>query len=102
MTRSFLFVEETIKFYRVPLVSSTEHALTFYICTIGINARFSGDVPAFNAVVVSTVPAGSGLSSSAALEVATYTFLEALSGRRPERPEEKVVLVRVLAPSSDP
>lgn len=51
-----------------------------------------GDVPAFNAVIVSTVPAGAGLSSSAALEVATYTFLEALSGKKPEKPEEKVIV----------
>lgn len=33
-------------------------------------------VPAFNAVVVSNVPLGGGVSSSASLEVATYTFLE--------------------------
>lgn len=41
-------------------------------------------------MIVSTVPPGSGLSSSAALEVATYTFLEALSSRKPEKSEEKV------------
>uniref|UniRef100_A0A8C4QS56 Galactokinase 1 n=1 Tax=Eptatretus burgeri TaxID=7764 RepID=A0A8C4QS56_EPTBU len=35
-------------------------------------------VPGFHAVVVSTVPLGGGLSSSAALEVATYKFLEQL------------------------
>lgn len=51
----------------------------------------SGDVPAFNTVIVSTVPAGAGLSSSAALEVATYTFLETLSKKKPEKPEEKVI-----------
>jgi len=39
------------------------------------------------------VPAGAGLSSSAALEVATYTFLEALSGKTPEKPEEKVITI---------
>jgi len=52
-----------------------------------------GDVPAFNAVIVSTVPAGAGLSSSAALEVATYTFLETLSGKKPEKPEQKVIMI---------
>lgn len=35
-------------------------------------------VPGFNAVVVTNVPVGGGLSSSAALEVATLTFVEAL------------------------
>lgn len=49
-----------------------------------------GDVPSFNAVIVSSVPVGAGLSSSAALEVATYTFLEALTGIKSEKPEDKV------------
>ncbi|EHB10766.1 Galactokinase [Heterocephalus glaber] len=35
-------------------------------------------LPGFSAVVVSSVPLGSGLSSSASLEVATYTFLQQL------------------------
>lgn len=35
-------------------------------------------LPGFSAVVVSSVPLGGGLSSSAALEVATYTFLQQL------------------------
>jgi galactokinase len=34
----------------------------------------------FDALIVSTVPIGGGLSSSASLEVAFYTFLEALTG----------------------
>jgi galactokinase len=37
-------------------------------------------VPGFNAVIGSNVPPGGGLSSSAALEVATATLLEALTG----------------------
>ena len=44
--------------------------------------RFTGTGNAFNAVVHSSVPIGGGLSSSAALEVATHTFLEALEGRK--------------------
>lgn len=39
----------------------------------------NGDVPAFEAVINTSVPLGGGLSSSAALEVATYKFIEQLS-----------------------
>ncbi|XP_012283926.1 galactokinase-like [Orussus abietinus] len=45
----------------------------------GCVANFSCSLRGFKAVIVSTVPMGSGLSSSAALEVASYTFLEALT-----------------------
>ncbi|XP_004709346.1 galactokinase [Echinops telfairi] len=38
----------------------------------------AGPLPGFNAVVVSSVPLGGGLSSSASLEVAIYTFLHQL------------------------
>jgi galactokinase len=41
--------------------------------------------PVFDAVIDSTVPLGGGLSSSAALEVATATFLEQLSDRQLDR-----------------
>ena len=37
-------------------------------------------VPGFDAVIQSSVPLGGGLSSSAALEVATATLLEAITG----------------------
>lgn len=40
---------------------------------------YPGPVKGFDAVIVSAVPAGSGLSSSAALEVAVYTLLEELN-----------------------
>ncbi|KAB7495369.1 Galactokinase [Armadillidium nasatum] len=46
----------------------------------GVVANFHTHAPGFDAVVVSSVPLGGGLSSSAALEVATYTFLEAITG----------------------
>jgi len=36
-------------------------------------------LPGFKAVIASSVPLGGGLSSSASLEVAVYTFLEALT-----------------------
>ena len=42
-------------------------------------ANFHEKLPAFEAVIVTSVPLGGGVSSSASLEVATYTFLEALT-----------------------
>ena len=39
---------------------------------------FLEPVKGFDAVIVSSVPVGSGLSSSAAVEVATYQLLEEL------------------------
>ncbi|XP_078032988.1 galactokinase isoform X1 [Augochlora pura] len=57
----------------------------------GCLAYFFCDVPGFNAVIVSSVPVGAGLSSSAALEVATYTFLETLVGKQSNKPEDKVL-----------
>lgn len=39
-----------------------------------------GDTPAFEAVIVTSVPVGAGLSSSASLEVAMYTFFDAING----------------------
>lgn len=41
---------------------------------------FQGDVCSFDAVIVSSVPLGGGVSSSASIEVATYTYLEQLTG----------------------
>ncbi|XP_013781334.1 galactokinase-like [Limulus polyphemus] len=51
----------------------------------GVVANFNGQnsLCGFDAVVSSSVPVGGGLSSSAALEAATYTFLEALCGALP-------------------
>jgi galactokinase len=50
---------------------------------IGVVANFSAahQPAAFDAVIISNVPLGSGLSSSAALEVAVFTFLENLTNR---------------------
>ncbi|MEX2673618.1 MAG: galactokinase [Phycisphaeraceae bacterium] len=51
----------------------------------GVMAQFNAAghrLPSFDAAVASTVPLGAGLSSSAALEVATATFLELLLGIR--------------------
>ena len=52
------------------------------MCLSQCSFRLTGTGSAFNAVVHSSVPLGGGLSSSAALEVATHTFLEALEGRK--------------------
>ncbi|RUS74528.1 hypothetical protein EGW08_017716 [Elysia chlorotica] len=46
----------------------------------GVAAQMSGNVPSFDAVIASSVPLGGGVSSSAALEVATYKFLEQMEG----------------------
>lgn len=48
-------------------------------------------MPGFDAVVYSTVPMGGGVSSSAALEVATATLLEAMLGEQLD-PVEKALL----------
>ncbi len=60
----------------------------------GVIALFAGKgyvVPGFNAVVQSNVPTGGGLSSSAALEVATATLLESATGITMD-PVEKALL----------
>jgi galactokinase len=51
----------------------------------GVVAQYARDLPAgfqFNALIASDVPLGAGLSSSAALEVATATLLETLCNLR--------------------
>ena len=45
-------------------------------------APSTGDVPSFDATIVSSVPLGGGVSSSASLEVATFTFLEEVTGTK--------------------
>lgn len=45
----------------------------------GVLWCFGKPLPGFDAVVVTNVPIGGGLSSSAALEVATLTFIQALT-----------------------
>lgn len=44
----------------------------------GVVAHFDEEIKPFKAAVVSSIPIGGGLSSSASLEVATYFFLSAL------------------------
>ena len=47
---------------------------------MNFSTALTGNVNSFDAVIASAVPLGGGLSSSASLEVAVYTFLESLEG----------------------
>lgn len=49
--------------------------LVCHLCVCHVSAP---PVPGFKAVIASSVPLGGGLSSSASLEVAFYTFLQQL------------------------
>ncbi|XP_023346770.1 galactokinase [Eurytemora carolleeae] len=59
----------------------------------GVVANFHAPdlIPNFNAVVVGSVPLGGGVSSSASVEVAMYTFLEELTGSTAGSDEEKAL-----------
>jgi len=48
-------------------------------------------VPGFNAVIASNVPTGGGLSSSAALEVATATFIESLTNHKIDQVQKALI-----------
>jgi len=58
---------------------------TWFNYPLGVIAGFAArgvKVPGFDALIHSTVPLGGGLSSSAALEVATATLLESITGTK--------------------
>jgi galactokinase len=83
---------ETARFSLRPWVEPGEPAWSNYVR--GVIAGFQRrkqQVPGFNAVIDSTVPFGGGLSSSAALEVAAATMLEAIT-HRPLDPIDKALL----------
>lgn len=48
----------------------------------GVICNYGFPVPGFDAVINTNVPIGGGLSSSAALEVATLKFLELITGQK--------------------
>ena len=80
---------------QIPLVPSDEATLSGWGRYLeGVFAGFAErgtKIPSFDAVIVSDVPTGGGLSSSAALEVATATLLESLTGAL-LAPQEKALL----------
>ncbi|MGD1089700.1 MAG: galactokinase [Verrucomicrobiota bacterium] len=92
VTLHSLTVGETVSFSLGVKVTSGEPAWSNYVR--GVIAGFQDlNLPpaGFNAVVDSSVPLGGGLSSSAALEVATATLLEAMTGQKLD-PEKKALL----------
>ncbi|XP_050542959.1 galactokinase-like [Daktulosphaira vitifoliae] len=58
----------------------------------GVIACFQSIVVGFDAVILSSVPLGGGLSSSASLEVATYSFIEAITGNKTTQLVKKVMV----------
>ena len=73
-------------------VERGEPAWSNYIRGVVVGFQRLGQrVPGFDAVIGSTLPYGGGLASSAALEVATATLLEAISGVKLD-PIEKALL----------
>lgn len=53
----------------------------YYIYLKGVICNYGFPVPGFDAVINTNVPIGGGLSSSAALEVATLKFLELVTSQ---------------------
>jgi galactokinase len=83
---------ETARFSVRPKVESGEPGWSNYVR--GVVAGFAQrrkKLAAFDAVIESTLPLGGGLASSAALEVATATLLEAMTGQAVD-PIEKALL----------
>ena len=60
----------------LPLFHTTGFVVN--VCYLCISHATALPVPGFRAVIASSVPLGGGLSSSASLEVAFYTFLQQL------------------------
>jgi galactokinase len=74
-----------------PMAPSEPHWANYIRGVIAGFNRLGAPLQGFSALTTSTVPLGSGLSSSAALEVATATLLEAVTGKR-LNPVQKALL----------
>lgn len=67
----------------VKCVEKKKNILYIIICVLfTVVYAYIGIVVGFDAVILSSVPLGGGLSSSASLEVATYSFIEAITGNK--------------------
>jgi galactokinase len=83
---------ETASFGVRPKVGRGEPSWSNYVRGVIAGFQKAGKkVPGFDAVIESSLPYGGGLASSAALEVATATLLEAMSGQALD-PIEKALL----------
>ena len=60
--------------------ASSETWMNYVIGVLSVYSDAGNNVPGFQATISSTLPAGAGLSSSAALETAVALVIEALSG----------------------
>jgi galactokinase len=79
----------------IPLeCTRTPHKSEWYTYVEGVLAQCKAqgiDIPAFDALIYSDIPVGGGLSSSAALEVATATLVEAITGNRFEQAQKALL-----------
>ena len=57
----------------------------------GVAHHFPQNLKSFEAVIIGSVPLGGGVSSSASVEVAFYTFLEELTGSHAKSEKEKAL-----------
>lgn len=72
----------------------TTHWATYAQGVIAGTIALGHTVPAFDAVLHSNVPLGGGLSSSAALEVATSTLIETIIGQKFDRTRKALLCQR--------
>ena len=58
----------------------TYFAFLKFICSFTCTVIIVGKVPGFDCTMVTSVPLGGGVSSSASVEVGTYVFIDQLTG----------------------